>query len=248
PAPPPRRPNPGPSGTGCNGTSRSRRSRRRTGIRCARRGSYPCACLAPSDCSGPRFRQQRRIPYRFPEVAIRVLEVTCVATPEGVLRRLDDYGPGRLRLLHHGIHFGLRTDVVSQGHVGGARRSQRQAAVVGNARPWPEGQLQAWLEIEEGYRTMLEFLADDALAGEPEAVAVERECPRQVVDAQGDNAYSSLHGYLPPGLPAQSLIVIPRAPIRRPCAREGWWCRTGERWRPAAPPAARFPCSQARCL
>src|SRR5690606_33350471 len=43
-------------------------------------------------------------------------------------------------------------------------------------------------------------------------------------------------------------VILARAPIRRPCAREWSWYRTAERWRLAARPAARFPCSQARSL
>ena len=50
--------------------------------------------------------------------------------------------------------------------------------------PREEGQPHAAAQFEEGDRAVLEFLADDALAGQPKPLPVERQRPLQVVDPE----------------------------------------------------------------
>ena len=57
----------------------------------------------------------------------------------------------------------------------------------------PERELEAGLQVEEDDSAMLELLADDALRGQAEAVAVEDERPLQVVDAEGNEGDARFH-------------------------------------------------------
>ena len=41
----------------------------------------------------------------LPEMAIRIFEVAGIATPENLLSRLDEGGPGRKRLTHDFFYF-----------------------------------------------------------------------------------------------------------------------------------------------
>src|SRR5689334_17217481 len=51
----------------------------------------------------------------FPQVAVRVLEVPAVATPERLARLLHDFGASFPSLFNYLIHFGLGAGVVRQG-------------------------------------------------------------------------------------------------------------------------------------
>ena len=45
------------------------------------------------------------VPYDFPEMPIRIAEVTCITSIERVLGRFDDLGAGANSLAHHLINF-----------------------------------------------------------------------------------------------------------------------------------------------
>jgi hypothetical protein len=64
---------------------------------------------------------------------------------------------------------------------------------VRKARSRPQGQLQTGLHVEEGDRSVRELLTDDAPGGEAEAVAIERERPLEIVDAERDETDARLH-------------------------------------------------------
>jgi hypothetical protein len=69
-----------------------------------------------------------------------------------------------------------------------ARRAKRHVGVAGDAAPREEGQPHAAAQLEERDRAVLEFLADDALAGQPKPLPVERQRPLQVVDPERNDS------------------------------------------------------------
>jgi hypothetical protein len=56
------------------------------------------------------------------------------------------------------------------------------------------GELQPGLHLEEGDGAVFELLADDPGRGEAEAVAVEGDGAREVVDAEGKEGDAGFHG------------------------------------------------------
>ncbi|MNG38641.1 hypothetical protein D3C84_1264170 [compost metagenome] len=68
---------------------------------------------------------------------------------------------------------------------------------MGQAGAWPQGQLQARLQVDEHHRAMFELAADDAGRRQAQAVAVKAQRTFQVVHGEGDDADAGLHG-LPP--------------------------------------------------
>src|SRR5690606_15371988 len=130
-------------------------------------------------------------------MAIRVLEVACIAAPERFLCRLDDRRSGLFGPAHHLVNFGLRRNVMPKRHAGGAWRSKRQARVMRNARARPQRQAQARLQIEEGHRTVLELFADDPFSLKTEPVAIELQRFIEVFNAKGDDSNAWLHDDCP---------------------------------------------------
>jgi hypothetical protein len=57
---------------------------------------------------------------------------------------------------------------VPERELGGGARRRRDAAVVGDARPRPERELEAGLQVDEDDRAVFDLPADDALGGEAE--------------------------------------------------------------------------------
>src|SRR5882672_2204123 len=64
------------------------------------------------------FRQERRIEGDLPEVAVGIREVTGVAAPDRLLRRLHKRCPSLFGLPHHGIDFLLAAHIVANGELG----------------------------------------------------------------------------------------------------------------------------------
>ena len=129
--------------------------------------------------------------------AVEVLEVSGVATPERIARRLDGRRAGVCRLRHHRVHLGPGRDVMADREVGCAGRGGRKPRVVRDARARPECELEARLQIEKRDRAVLELRADDTFGFEAEAVAVEAERSLQVIHAQRDERDARLHVTLP---------------------------------------------------
>src|SRR5690554_4026883 len=126
-------------------------------------------------------------------MAIEILEIPRITTPESVLGWFDDRSPGRFRLLHHGIDFCSGGNVMTERHIGSAGALQRQASVMGNTLARPKRQFQPRLKVKERNSAMLEFLADDAIRMETQAIAVERKRAVQISHAKRDNGDSSFH-------------------------------------------------------
>src|SRR5262245_65531681 len=100
------------------------------------------------------------VPRHFPQMPVEILEVSGVAAPERIVRRLDDDGACVPGLLHHGVHFGLRSDVVGDAELGLAATAQGDAGIVGQAAARPERELQAGMEIEDSARDAVEICTD----------------------------------------------------------------------------------------
>src|SRR5262245_32178989 len=133
------------------------------------------------------------IPRHFPQMPVEILEVSGVAAPEPIVRRLHADGTCVPGLLHHGVDFGLRSDVVGDAELGLAATAQGDAGIVGQAPARPERELQTGLEIEERDRPVFELRADDAFGLEAEPVAIELDRSLEVVDAECDEGYPRFH-------------------------------------------------------
>lgn len=77
------------------------------------------------------------IPNNLPEMSVRVLEVTGITAPEGVLGRLDDDCASSLCFGHHRIDLCLGCDVVTERKLGRARMADGKPSVMGQTLPWP---------------------------------------------------------------------------------------------------------------
>src|SRR5438128_680929 len=119
-------------------------------------------------------------------MAIGILEVPGASGPEGVRRRLLDFGTGTFRLLHDGGHFLFAADVVADGEFRRTWRCEGDVHIVSNLFPRPEREIEAVLQIKESHRAALEFGAHNAVCRETEADAVECEGFLQIVYAEGD--------------------------------------------------------------
>src|SRR5215211_6100317 len=126
-----------------------------------------------------------RIPQHLPEVAVRVLEVASVAAPEGVVGPFYDACARRAGLLHHGVDFLAAVNVVAEAELRRAALGLRDAGIPREVASLPDGEDEAVLQLEEGDGAVLVFRADDAVGGQAEAVAIERDRSLQVVDADG---------------------------------------------------------------
>lgn len=79
------------------------------------------------------------------------------STSKGVVRRLDDDGPRRGGLRHHGIDLSARADVVAKAEFAAAVRGQGQPLrVVRQTDARPQSQPQARLQVDEHHRAVLE--------------------------------------------------------------------------------------------
>ena len=134
-----------------------------------------------------------RIECNLPQVTIRILEVSSVATVERCVCGLDDLGPSPLGLVHNSVDFLLRGDVMREGKLRTTGRLQWQAAVAGQTHTWPQSQLQARLQIEECDGSVLNLCSNDSLRYEAETVSVESYCAFEVVDPEGNERNVRLH-------------------------------------------------------
>ena len=103
---------------------------------------------------------------------IWILERASVATPEGIVRRIGDYGSRPLDLGHDRIHFGLARDSMAQREFRGASRAKWNFGFMGERCAGPNGELQAMLKIKEGDGTMLILPAHNPLRRQTESIPI----------------------------------------------------------------------------
>src|SRR5260221_10324532 len=94
-----------------------------------------------SDFKSSAERCKTWVEGNFPQVTVWILEISCVAPVERGLRRLDDGGAGLHGLLHDGVDFRLRGDVVADGQLKRARSVHGQSAICRQALARPKGEL-----------------------------------------------------------------------------------------------------------
>ena len=80
-----------------------------------------------------------------------------------------------------------------EGKLGGTWRAQRKTGIMSKTPAWPDCELESMLQIKEGDRSVLEFLAKDAFRPQAQTVTVELEGFFQVVDAERDYSYPWFH-------------------------------------------------------
>jgi hypothetical protein len=120
----------------------------RTGVACS--FDDPCAQSDEPERSHDSLRfGPLRVPYNLPEMAVGILEVARVASPERLVRGLDDDRTCAFGLSHDRIDFFPGRNIVPESELSGARPSQRYAGVVSNALARPDSQLQAGLQIKK---------------------------------------------------------------------------------------------------
>jgi hypothetical protein len=62
-----------------------------------------------------------------------------------------------------------------------------------NARSRPQREFQTRLQVKESNCPMLEFCANNAFGLQAKTIAVELNCPLQIINAKGDKSYPRLH-------------------------------------------------------
>ncbi|HEY0624556.1 MAG TPA: hypothetical protein VGD28_15915 [Sphingomonas sp.] len=134
-----------------------------------------------------------------------------MAAIESVRRFLDDLRAGTPRLLDHLGHFLAARHVMAEGEGGRADGRLGEAGVVGDVVLRPDRQPDAPFKLEEGDRAMLIFAPDDALARQPEAVAIEGERAIEIGDAKRQDGKAGSHRLAPGGRRAEGETAAPPA-------------------------------------
>src|SRR3954453_13246319 len=138
-----------------------------------------------------RVEREERVVGHFPEVPVRIGEVTGLAAPMGLARQLDGLRPSRDRVGVDPVHLVLAAHVMGERDARKAARTVLDLGVLGQGRAAEQGQREA-VRLEE---------YDARLArrrGPPAERLVERPREREVVDAERDEADARLHRTLLP--------------------------------------------------
>src|SRR5262245_30429676 len=106
-------------------------------------------------------------------MSVRVLEVSCVAAPEGIVCWLHNDGTCGFRLVHHRVDFSFRRNIVADGELGRIGAAKCDSSIMSDTFSRPKRQLQARLQIEERHRAILELCADDPFGFQAKTIAVE---------------------------------------------------------------------------
>jgi hypothetical protein len=146
----------------------------------------------------------RRVPDDLPEVAVGIAEVPRIDPPGAVVRLVGHGCTGGSRSSDDRVDLVLARNDLADAELTGLRTLQRNAGVLRQLRPRPDGQDESALQLEhrDGACGALvvarEFGAEDARRIEPEAVAVERERPLEIVDRERDDIDAGFHlSFLP---------------------------------------------------
>src|SRR2546422_2489172 len=121
------------------------------------------------------FNFHLRIPHDFPQMAIGVLKVAGVPTPERVLCGLGDSRARLFCLLHDRINFLFTVHIMADGKFSGTFRTFRNSCVIRNVVSRPNCELQAGVQVEEGNGAMLKFSPNNPLRRQAQPVAIESE-------------------------------------------------------------------------
>ena len=119
------------------------------------------------------LRRERWVEDDLPGVAVKVLEVAGIATPECWLTGFQYLGACFGSLSHDFIDLGGRRHVVTERVFNVASRSVSETCVSGETLPRPERKAKAMLKLEECHCSVLELASDDSFCGEAQAVTVE---------------------------------------------------------------------------
>src|SRR5919107_2098576 len=88
---------------------------------------------AGEHCYASFVKFQIRVPEYLPKVLVRILKITRVATPKGIVSILYDHRSCRSSLLHNCIDFLFGRHVMSKREFCRTRRSHRGAGILGDA-------------------------------------------------------------------------------------------------------------------
>src|SRR5215813_10175030 len=106
-------------------------------------------------------------------MTVRVLEVTGISAPKGLLRGFHNPCAGGAGLAHNIVDFALASDVMTERELGGAPTRCRDARIKGEVRTGEKRKLEAMLQIEDSYGAVLKFGSNDAFGLKAESVAIE---------------------------------------------------------------------------
>src|SRR5690606_17219588 len=129
------------------------------------------------------------IPGDLPEVAVGIGEVAGVAAPESVLARLDDTAARRLGLGQHGVDLGLLARVVGERDRTKAAAGAVDARIRGERVATPQRDHHATHLVKRDLGVVVG-------ASPAEPLLVEAPRPRQIGDAERDQAHPLLHDAL----------------------------------------------------
>jgi hypothetical protein len=131
-------------------------------------------------------------------MTVRVLEVTGISAPKGLVRGFHNPCAGGAGLAHNGVNFALASDVVAERELGGAPTRCRDTRVKSKVRPGEKSKLKAMLQVEDRYGAVRELGANDAFGLKAEPVAIKLKRCLQVIDADRNHPDSRLHGSILP--------------------------------------------------
>lgn len=89
-----------------------------------------------------------RIEDDFPQVPIRILEITGITAVKSIPSVFDDMRSSVFRPFHHLVDLFSASHIMADGEVRGRRIGQGQACIVGNTFTRPDCQLQSVVKIE----------------------------------------------------------------------------------------------------
>ena len=90
-------------------------------------------------------------------MTVRVLEVTGISAPKGLLRGFHNPCAGSAGLVHNGVDFALASDVMTERKLGGAPTRCRDTRIKGEVRTGEKRKLEAMLQVEDTYGAVLEL-------------------------------------------------------------------------------------------
>ena len=91
-------------------------------------------------------------------MTVRVLKVTGISAPKGLLRGFHYLCAGGAGLMHNVVDFALASDVVAEGELGGAPTTRCcHTRIKGEVRTGEKRKLEAMLQVEDTYGAVLEL-------------------------------------------------------------------------------------------
>src|SRR5262249_25572544 len=106
-------------------------------------------------------------------MTVGVLEVAGISAPKGLLRGLHNPCAGGAGLPHNSVDFALASDVMAERELDGTPTRCCDTRIKSEVRTGEKGKLEAMLQVEDSYGTVLELGANNPFGVEAQPVAIE---------------------------------------------------------------------------